>query len=298
MKDGEAWSTNSGEKNEEAVSRTCFPAARYLLSFSLIVSLGIQGGCARGSAQRGLVVAGSTSVQPFADHWAELYMNEHPGRVVNIQGGGSSAGIQAAREGAADIGMSSRELKPEEKDLLEVIVAWDGLAVIVNPANMVDDLSIEQVQNIFVGNISNWSTVGGSSQHITVVTREEGSGTRGAFQEMVMKDNRIFRGAIVQDSNGTVREIVANDPQSIGYISLGLVNSKVKAVRLDGVEPRSENIEQKKYRLVRPFLFVTNGPPAAAAQEFIDFVLSRPTQEIVRHDGLIPVFENRKAQRP
>ena len=265
--------------------------SRYLLALSLLVLLGFLAGCGRGSAQRGLVVAGSTSVQPFADHWSEVYMRENPGRVVNVQGGGSSAGIQAAREGAADIGMSSRELKPEEKDLLEVIVAWDGLAIIVHPGNRIEELSLEQVENVFAGNIINWSALGGSNHLITVVTREEGSGTRGAFQEMVMKKNRISRSAIVQDSNGTVREIVANDAQSIGYISLGLVNKKVKAVRLDGIAASFENIEQKKYKLIRPFLFVTNGPPNAAAQEFINFVLSRPTQDMVRHDGLIPVFK-------
>jgi len=248
-------------------------------------------GCGRGSSQRGLVVAGSTSVQPFADHWAEIYSKENPGRLINIQGGGSSAGIQAARTGAADIGMSSRELKPEEKDMLEVIVAWDGLAVIVHPENRIEALSLEQVQNVFAGNITNWTALGGSNHQITVVTREEGSGTRGAFQEMVMKKDRISREAIVQDSNGTVREIVANDPQSIGYISLGLVSQKVKAVLIDGVEASFDNIEQKKYRLIRPFLFVTNGAPKAAAQDFINFVLSRPTQEIIRQDGLIPVFK-------
>jgi len=264
----------------------------------LLVFFGFQAGCGRGSAERGLVVAGSTSVQPFADHWAERYMHEHPDRVVNVQGGGSSAGIQAARERAADIGMSSRELRPEEKDLLEVVVAWDGLAVIIHPQNKIEELSLDQVRNIFVGNITSWAPVGGPGRHITVVTREEGSGTRGAFQEMVMKTDRISRGAIVQDSNGTVREIVASDPQSVGYISLGLVNDKVKAIRIDGVEPSFENIEQKKYRLIRPFLFVTNGPPSAAARDFISFVLSRSTQEVVRQDGLIPVFEDRRKQRP
>ena len=272
------------------MSRKPHPECHYLPPLFLFFLLGFLGGCARSSSQRGLVVAGSTSVQPFADHWAEVYMKENPGRVVNIQGGGSSAGIQAARAGAADIGMSSRALKPEEKDLLEVIVAWDGLAIIVHPGNRVEELSLEQVQNIFVGNINNWASLGGTDHPITVVTREEGSGTRGAFQEMVMKKNRILRGAIVQDSNGTVREIVANDPHSIGYISLGLVNQKVKAVRFEGVEASFENIEQKKYRLIRPFLFVTEGPPNAVALEFINFVLSRPTQEMVRHDGLIPVF--------
>ncbi len=166
----------------------------FVLGIALIVLSGVLSGCARGTAQRGLVVAGSTSVQPFADHWAEFYMKEHPGRVVNVQGGGSSAGIQAAREGAADIGMSSRELKPEEKNLLEVIVAWDGLAIIVHPNNGIDGLSTEQVQGIFSGDISDWGTLGEPEHAITVVTREEGSGTRGTFQEMVMKRSRITPG--------------------------------------------------------------------------------------------------------
>jgi len=274
------------------VSRPLQQKGLCFLSLLPLVFFGFQAGCGRGSAERGLVVAGSTSVQPFADHWAERYMLEHPDRVVNVQGGGSSAGIQAARERAADIGMSSRELRPEEKDLLEVVVAWDGLAVIIHPQNKIEELSLDQVRNIFVGNITSWAPVGGPGRHITVVTREEGSGTRGAFQEMVMKTDRISRGAIVQDSNGTVREIVASDPQSVGYISLGLVNDKVKAIRIDGVEPSFENIEQKKYRLIRPFLFVTNGPPGAAARDFISFVLSRSTQEMVRQDGLIPVFKD------
>ena len=250
----------------------------------------LQGGCSRSPSRRGLVVAGSTSIQPFADHWAEVYMKDYPGRVVNVQGGGSSAGIQAARDGAADIGMSSRELKAAEKDLLEVVVAWDGLAIIVHPDSMVTDLTLDLVRSVFSGNIRNWKNLGGPDKTINVVTREEGSGTRGAFQEMVMKEERIFKGAIVQDSNGTVREIVAGDPDSIGYISLGLVNDKVKAIRLEGITPSYKEIMEKRYKLIRPFLFVTEGPPGPAALDFIHFVLSRKAQEMVRHDGLIPAF--------
>jgi phosphate transport system substrate-binding protein len=273
------------------MSRICHQKYALALTFSLAVFLGVLSACARSSAQRGLVVAGSTSIQPFADHWAEVYMKENPGRVVNVQGGGSSAGIQASREGAADIGMSSRELKPEEHDLLEVIVAWDGLAIIVHPENGTEGLSLEQVQGIFSGNVDNWSALGGPEHAITVVTREEGSGTRGTFQEMVMKSSRITPRAIVQDSNGTVREIVANDRHSIGYISLGLVNEKVKALRFESVEPSYENIDRKKYRLIRPFLFLTKGPPNRAARDFINFVLSKQTQELIRNNGLIPIFK-------
>jgi len=263
-------------------------AARFLIYvFSVFVALTIAS-CWRRGAQKELTVAGSTSIQPFADRWAEVYMAKYPGKVVNVQGGGSSAGIQAARSGAADIGTSSRELKPEEKDLIEIVVARDGLAVIVHPSNPVLDLTIAQVKQIFAGKIRNWSELSGRDKLITVVTREEGSGTRGAFQEMVMGKIRIFKGAIVEDSNGTVREIVAGDPDSIGYISLGLVNEAVKALKLDGIIPSDENILEKRYRLVRPFLFVTNGPASGEAKNFIDFVLSEEGQDLIKKEGLIP----------
>ena len=255
----------------------------------LITIVGMMAACSRGASQKELIVAGSTSIQPFADQWAEIYMKLYPDRIVNVQGGGSSAGIQAARSGAAQIGTSSRELKPEEKDLNEIVVARDGLAVIVHPKNSVDSLSLEQVKDIFWGKIRNWKDMSGADRTITVVTREEGSGTRGAFQELVMKKERIFKGAIVEDSNGTVREIVAGDPYSLGYISLGLVTERVKALNLDGVVASDENILNGQYKLVRPFLFVTNGPPSGEAKDFIDFVLSKPGQELIKKQGLIPI---------
>jgi len=258
------------------------------LFFILSLSFVIISGCSRGASQRGLIVAGSTSVQPFADRWAEIYMMKYPGRIVNVQGGGSSAGIQAAKSGAADIGTSSRELKQEEKDLNEIVVAKDGLAVIVHPSNKITNLSLEEVRQIFGGNIRKWKDIGRKEKTITVVTREEGSGTRGAFQEMVMGKVRIFKGAIVEDSNGTVREIIASDPYSIGYISLGLVDERVKALKLDGVVASEENILNNRYKLVRPFLFVTNGPPSSEAKHFIDFVLSEEGQELAKKEGLIP----------
>jgi phosphate transport system substrate-binding protein len=244
-------------------------------------------GCGRNEQQKGITVAGSTSVQPFADKWAEVYMEEHPDRVVNVQGGGSSAGIQAAKSGAANIGTSSRELKTEEMDLNQIIVARDGLAVIVHPANKITNISMSQLKDIFAGVIANWKEIGGVDRPIIVVTREEGSGTRGAFQEMVMKKNRICKWAIVQDSNGSVREVVSGDPHAIGYISLGLVNDKVKALKLDGMLASDENIVTKKYKLVRPFLFLTKGLPTGAVKGFIDFVLSKDGQELVSKEGLI-----------
>jgi phosphate transport system substrate-binding protein len=257
--------------------------------FVIIILAIFATGCARGFSDKEIIIAGSTSVEPFADKWAEVYMEKYPNTVVNVQGGGSSAGIQAAKSGVADIGTCSRELKPEEKDLNEIIVAYDGLAVIVHSTNMTGDLTIEQIKQIFSGQIRNWQEFGGKDKVITVVTREEGSGTRGAFQELVMEKERIFKGAIVEDSNGTVREIVANDPNAIGYISLGLVNDKVKALSLDGIIASEENIMAKKYSLLRPFLFVTKNTPTGEVKNFIDFVLSQEGQGLIREEGLIPV---------
>ena len=172
-------------------------------------------------------------------------MEKRPGLGVNVQGGGSSAGIQACKSGACQIGMSSRELKGDEQDLVEIVVARDGLAIIVHPSNPVRGAKVAEIKQIFAGDLRNWRFLGGPDRSITVVTREEGSGTRGAFQELVMGKTRIFKGAITEDSNGTVREIVAHDPHSIGFISLGLVNEQVRALELDGaVGQRGEHPER------------------------------------------------------
>ncbi len=262
------------------------PAPRsFLLPVLLLLTLS----CVRPDRRNELVVAGSTSIQPFADKWAESYMARRPGTVINIQGGGSSAGIQACRSGTCRIGMSSRELHGDEQDLRETVVARDGLAVVVHSSNPLAGLKLDEVRAIFSGGIRNWRVLGGPDGEITVVTREEGSGTRGAFQEMVMKKDRIFKGAITEDSNGTVRAIVAQDPNAVGFISLGLVDKSVKAVALDGVMPSDENILKGGYRLVRPFLFLTRGEPDGLAAEFIDFIQSEEGQALVRQDGLIPV---------
>jgi phosphate transport system substrate-binding protein len=243
--------------------------------------------CRGNHSQTSLIVAGSTSIQPFADKWAEVFMEKRPGIGVNVQGGGSSAGIQACMSGACQIGTSSRELKPQEKVLHEIVVARDGLAIVVHPSNPVRGATLAQIKQIFEGDLRNWRPLGGPDREITVVTREEGSGTRGAFQELVMGKTRIFKGAITEDSNGTVREIVANDPYSIGFISLGLVNEQVRALSLDGVEGNETNILNHSYKLVRPFLFLTREEPSGLAKEFIEFVLSKEGQDLIREEGLI-----------
>lgn len=246
-------------------------------------------GC-RGGEAGGLTLAGSTSVQPFAELLAEEYMGQHPDSPpINVQGGGSTAGIQAAQTGAADIGMSSRGLRGDETGLQTITIARDAIAIIVNPKNPVGDLTLEQIRAIFSGEVANWNEVGGDDHPITLVTREEGSGTRGAFQELVMGEAEISSGAIVQDSNGAVREIVAGDPHAIGYISLGIADEREKVLKVDGVEPSIETVEGGEYRLVRPFLFVLKGKPQGLAKDFIDFALSPEAQELLTQEGLIRV---------
>jgi phosphate transport system substrate-binding protein len=236
-----------------------------------------------------LTVAGSTSVQPFAEKLAEEYMAGHPALSINVQGGGSSAGVRAAMSGAAQIGMSSRHLKAEEMRLHQTTIAWDGIAVIVHRSNPITDLPKETVARLFAGEVTRWEELGAPAGGIHFVTREEGSGTRGAFEELIMGQRLISPRALVQDSNGAVREIVAGDPRAIGYISLGLVDQRVKAVSVDGVAPSREEVAAGRYAVVRPFLFLTRGTPEGDAAAFIAFILGARGQEALAAEGLIPV---------
>ena len=244
-----------------------------------------------GTDNTGMIIAGSTSVQPYAEVLAEEYMIINPEAVIDIQGGGSSAGITATKTQSAAIGMSSRSLHEDELDLWQIEIAMDGLVLIVNPKNSINNLSLTQIREIYAGTITRWNQLGGSNAKINLITREEGSGTRSAFTELVMGKTEITPKAIVQDSNGSVMQLVAGDPNAIGFISLGLVNDRVKALDLDGAEATGENIANNTYTLARPFLFVTCDKPAGLAKSFIDFVLSAEGQKILSDEGLIPITE-------
>ncbi len=237
-----------------------------------------------------ITVAGSTAVHPIAQVLAERFTQLHPQVRINVQAGGSSAGIRAAREGGADIGMSSRPLRAEEKGLHEAVIARDGIVPIVHPANPVKDITLVQFREIFAGVLTNWSQLGGPDRAILVVTREEGSGTRGAFEDMVMgKDAKITDRAIVQNHNGGVRTTVAGDVSAIGYLSLGAVTPEVAVMRVDGVTPSVQTIREGKYAVNRPFLFLTARQPEGVTAAFIEFVLGAEAQAIIAEEGYIPV---------
>jgi len=243
--------------------------------------------CGRLSAHD-VTIAGSTSVLPYAEILAEAHARLG-GEEIDIQGGGSSAGITSALSGAADIGMSSRALK-EDEDLWSVEICKDGLAVIVHPSNPVSGLSLEQVRGIYTQEITRWNTFGGRDAKIHIITREEGSGSRDAFASLVMDGREISPRAIVQASNGAVRQLVSDDPNAIGFISLGLVEEGeklVKALSLEGVAATRENILSGVYSLSRPFLFVAGETPHGPAMDFIEFILSAEGQRILTAEGLI-----------
>lgn len=233
--------------------------------------------------------AGSTTVQPLAEKFAESFKTTHPDVTITIQGGGSSVGVKSAADGTVDIGAASREIKPDEPALVKHLIAKDGIAIIVNPSNEISDIDKDKVKEVFSGNITNWSALGGPDEQITVVAREEGSGTRGAFEEMVMGEDLIVNTAILQSSNGALRTTVANDPNAIGFLSLGYVNNDIKALSIDGVPCSTETALDGTYPIVRPLYFLTAKEPTGLVKEFLDFCTGTKGQTIVEEEGYIPV---------
>lgn len=238
-----------------------------------------------------ITMAGSTSVQPLSEELAAAFMEKHPNVRLEVSGGGSGAGVTAAQENAADFGAVSREIKEDETGINEYVIAIDGIAIVVHPDNPVSDLALEDVAKIFTGEITNWSEVGGDDQDIVVVSREDGSGTRGAFTDIVLGDAELTESALIHNSTGGVLEAVANDPNAIGYASLGSMDDNVKGLAIDGAEPTEENIKSGEYTVSRPFNYVTNADSELneLAQAYLDFVLSDEGQKVVEENGFISV---------
>ena len=236
-------------------------------------------------------MVGSTSMEKFANALSEAFMENYPKVTVTAEFVGSGAGIEAVSNGTADIGNSSRNLKDEEKakGVAENIVAIDGIAVVVDPANTVEDLTKDQLTSIYDGTVTNWKDVGGNDAPIVVVGREAGSGTRGAFEELLkLEDACKYSNEL--DSTGAVMAKVASTPGSIGYVSLDVLDDTVKALKLDGAEPTEENIKAGKYFLSRPFVMATKGEISEQSdlvKALFDFIYSDEGSELVKSVGLI-----------
>lgn len=238
-------------------------------------------------------MVGSTSMEKLANALSEVFMEKYPNVTVTAEFVGSGAGIEAVNNGTTDIGNSSRSLKEEEKanGAVENIVAIDGIAVCVDPANTVSSLTKNQLIGIYNGTINNWSEVDGADAPIVVVGREAGSGTRGAFEELLGLEGACAY-ANELDSTGAVMAKVAATPGAIGYVSLDALNESVKALPLDGVEPTAENIKAGNYFLSRPFIMATKGTIAEQnelVKEWFAFVYSPEGQEVASDVGLITV---------
>lgn len=264
-----------------------------LLILAGVLAVAMAGvGCGK-SLSGTVTVAGSTTVQPLAELLADEFMSENPDVQVTIGGGGTSVGITSVYDGTVDIGSASRELKSDEPDLVEHLLARDGIAVIVKPGNPVSGLTKAQVRDIFGGVITNWKDVGGPDHAINVVVRESGSGTRAAFEEMVMAKPEpavaIISTALEQNSNGGVKQVVGGDSHAIGFISFGYIDNTVKALSIDGTEATAENAKSGTYPIVRPLYFLTKEAPTGLVKEFIDFCLSDDGQEIVAGEGYVSI---------
>lgn len=270
--------------------------SKYIIGIivALIVIVGAYFVLAGGSNQQTINIAGSTSVQPVAEKLASAYMQKNPGVKINVQGGGTSVGIKSAQDGTAQIGTaSSKPSASDSQGLVQTQIAKDGIVIVVNKANSLTDLTIDQARSIFGGNVTDWTQVtGASGSKINVITREDGSGTRDGFQSIVMGGKNgtpILKTAVVQSSTEAIAQAVKGDSNAVGYISLASVNGDTKAVKINGVAPSEQTVSDGTYKITRPFIFLTKGNPTGEVKKFIDWVMSPEGQSIVKQAGAVPV---------
>lgn len=261
------------------------------LAVATILALTSLTGCGNSRLSETVATDGSTSMEKVIGALGESFMNENDGIQFTYNPTGSGSGITAVSEGRCDIGLSSRSLKDEEKaqGLTETVLALDGIAVVVNPENQVNDLSIEQIASIYTGEITNWSEVGGTDAEIVVIGREAGSGTRDGFESITKTSEKCqYRQELT--STGDVITTVSQNPDAIGYTSLSAVKDNVKALSVGGVAPSEETVKDGSYAIQRPFVLVTRDGVklSDAAQAFFDYVTSDKVADIITGAGVVP----------
>lgn len=275
-----------------------------IVSLSLLFTLPtlvFAGGNQEGGDRLRLSMGGSTTVEPIMTTAMEVYRTDvDPSAELSYDAQGSTVGIRGVLNGIYDIGASSRALFPDERQqgLVATPIALDGLAVIVNDSVPLDDLPLEDIAAIFVGEIRNWSRLGGPDAEIVVVNRDEASGTFGAFMELVLEktygdDARFIRNALVTESNGNMATMVAQTPHAIGYASLATLDrlrqSGGKALTVNGIEDKPETVLNGTYPITRPLSVITYGEPDGKRRVFVDFLLSQRGQDIALEVGYLPL---------
>ena len=259
-----------------------------LITASLLLLCALTG-CS--SSSETVATDGSTSMEKVIGALSEAFEGENSGVTVTYNPTGSGTGITAVAEGRCDIGLSSRNLKDEEtaEGLKGTVLAYDGIAVIINPANPVADLEIETITKIYKGEITNWKDVGGNDGEIVLIGREANSGTRDGFESITgTEDACQYRQELT--STGDVITTVANNPNAIGYASVASIKDSVKAITVDGVAPTDETIKDGSYKIQRPFVLVTKTDTelSKTAQKFFDFCFSEEAREIITEAGVVP----------
>ena len=261
------------------------------VALSAAMLAGCSGGAAEETVEGTVTTDGSTSMEKVIGGLGEAFEEENPGVTFTYNPTGSGSGITAVTEGRCDIGLSSRDLKDEElaQGLTETVLAKDGIAIVVNPENKVEDLTVEQIADIFTGKITNWKEVGGDDVEIVLIGREAGSGTRDGFESITGTEEACqYRQELT--STGDVITTVAGNPAAIGYASLASVQDSVKAVTVGGVAPTEETIADGSYAVQRPFILVTKEGEqlSDAAQAFFDYATSEAANEIITSAGVVP----------
>ena len=265
-----------------------------LILFTAVLALTC--GCLKEERNEGLTISGSTTVQPIVTRASEVYGAEHPDERIGVEGGGSGTGIRMVGEGSVAIGASSRELSSDEKkthpDLITYVVAKDGIAIVVNPSNNLSNMSltVEQVKNIFSGEITNFRELGGPNRPVVLVEREDGSGTRSSFESMVMNGTDVSDAALQKPASGAIRFTVSGNANAIGYVGIGyLDNTTIMPVSVNGISPTEESVRSGNYPLSRDLYLVTKGEPSGLAKDFIDYILSDEGQRIVKEEGFVRI---------
>jgi phosphate transport system substrate-binding protein len=219
-------------------------------------------------------------MQPLVEELAQAYSERNKHVTIAVEGRGSLVGIELVRQRGADIGMASWK-EPEDTSLWSTPIALDGIAIVVHPQNQVEGLTLLQLKDVFFGRIWDWRDVRGQAGEIQVISREDGSGTRAAFEELVMQGQRVTLTAVVMPNSRAVVEYVAEHPQAIGYVSMGHLAEEVKVLEIEEVVPTPESVRQGAYHLLRPLYLMTRQEPTGEIKSFIDFVLSPTGQSIV-----------------